>query len=243
MTIYDRIDKAFAEIAQAAFKKDRWVGKWINTRDENGKVVRNPDLTHDGYWVISIANILASVQKAHANNGVKCIFEGPFYDVELNERRVTLPYREGKRVVASAHYDVRIIGEGPDDMIELRVQCEAWDTEANDKLNNKLLTNAMRSLYRSLYAIDADDSQDPEEEDNTVSQSSVPAEPPVDDPLFGSGPKRSEMKALAIEWIKANPDNPELKEFMEASGSDWQNWATGTYIHLYKDIISKEVSE
>lgn len=183
MTIYERIDDAYELISKAVFKKDKWVGKYIVTRDANNNKVRQPDLSQDGYYVISITQILDVVQKAHAQFGIKCIFEGPYYDSDNNEKRITVPWRDSKRTIANGHYDVRIYGEGPEDVIEMRVQCEAWDTEANDKLGNKLLTNAQRSLYRSLYAIDGDDSKDPEEENPAVQGALT--ERPTDDPFFG----------------------------------------------------------
>lgn len=182
MTIYERIDKAYAEVAQHEFKKDTWVGKWIVTRDNNGKKVRNPD-PDNGYYVIGITQILKVIQAVHAKHGIKCIFEGPFFDTENSEKSITIPFGSGKRAIANGHYDVKIIGEGPDDMIETRAQCRAWDTEGNDKLDNKLLTNAMRSLYRSLYSIDGDDSLDPEEENPAVQGALT--EGPTDDPFFG----------------------------------------------------------
>jgi hypothetical protein len=68
MTIYERIDSAYACIADVTFIKDKWVGKWVTTRDEKGNKIRKPDLSQDnnGYWVISITQILDAVQKAHA---------------------------------------------------------------------------------------------------------------------------------------------------------------------------------
>jgi hypothetical protein len=66
MTIYERIDRAYACIADVTFKKDKWVGKWVVTRDEKGEKVRKPDLSQDGYYVINITQILDAVQKAHA---------------------------------------------------------------------------------------------------------------------------------------------------------------------------------
>jgi len=221
MTIYERIDNAYKEVAEHEFKKDKWVGKWVVTRDpDTGKKVKTPDLNSDGYWVISITQILDVIQKVHARNGIKCIFEGPYYNIQDNEKRVTVPWRDTKRVIATGHYEVRIIGEGPDDMIETRAQCEAWDTEANDKLNNKLLTNAMRSLYRSLYAIDGDDTKDPEEENPTVTDS----EPAQQDPFFSKKEPTTEADVTKAEntertaaWAEKKADElrPDLIQFYQ----------------------------
>lgn len=259
MTIYERIDKAYQEIAQATFKKDKWVGKWIVTRDENNKRVRQPDLDHDGYFVISITQILDVVQKAHAHNGIKCIFEGPYYNAENNEKRITVPWRDGKRVIANAHYDVRIYGESDEDVIYMKVQCEAWDTEANDKLGNKLLTNAQRSLYRSLYAIDGDDTQDPEEQNPAV-QGDPAEEPAEKDKWFSKKEPKTEAEVKTPDegkldaetrakmkkategrnqlcvFAKQNPECTIIVEAKKMYGDTILDWADGATLHVMEEL-------
>lgn len=259
MTIYERIDKAYAEIAQHKFTKDRWVGKWVVTRDANNKRVKSPDLTSDGYWVISITQILDVVQAAHAKYGIKCIFEGPYYDLQNNEKSITIPYKDGKRAIANGHYDVKIIGEGPDDMIETRAQCRAWDTEGNDKLDNKLLTNAMRSLYRSLYSIDGDDTKDPEEENPAVQ--GAPAEEPAEkDKWFSKKEPKTEAEVKTPNEGKLDAEtrakmkkategrnqlcvfaqqNPECTIIVEAKkmyGDKILDWADGATLHVMEEL-------
>ena len=261
MTIYERIDAAFMELAQTDFKKDKWVGKYVYTRDANGKKIKTPDLTQDGYYVMEISQILSTVQRVHAACGIKCIFEGPYFDASNGEKRITIDYQtsrgDSKRVIANGHYHVRIIGEGPDDMIEMDVQCEAWDTPGNDKLGNKLLTNAQRCLYRSLYAIDGDDSQDPEEVNTAIT--GQPAPRAADDPFFGNteasfitadkmdedpetvkgNKKAMDCKKAITEWIEEDPNVNATDEtylgFIDARGSP-KEWAPGLWIQLYSDL-------
>lgn len=209
--------------------------------------------------MISITQILDVVQKVHAKNGIKCIFEGPYYDMQNNEKRTTVPWRDGKRVIANGHFEVRIIGEGPDDMIETIAQCEAWDTEANDKLGNKLLTNAMRSLYRSLYAIDGDDTRDPEEENSAVQ--GAPAEEPAEkDKWFSKKEPKTEAEVKTPDegkldaetrakmkkategrnqlcvFAKQNPECTIIVEAKKIYGDKILDWADGATLHVMEEL-------
>lgn len=248
MTIYDRIDACYADIAQIKFEKDKWVGKWVDQKDQNGKIVgKTPDLSdRNGYYVISIQNILAAVQKVQAKHGVKVFFEGPFYDPGNCEKRITLTQKDRygndvQTVYANGHYDVEIVGEGPEDAIQKRIQCEAKDPAMNDKLGNKLLTNAMRSLYRSLYTIDADDSKDPEEIAVGVEPEAAPARAQAasGDSFLSGGITRQEKKKAVLEWIPENQKNPDYLEFCNIFGSDPSQWQLGTFVHFYDDIVAK----
>lgn len=250
MTIYERLDNAYKDVAKVTFKKDKWVGKWVVTRDKNGKQVKNPDPSDtNGYWVISITQILDAVQKVHAEHGIKCIFEGPFYDQQNNEKRITISHKDKygndvQTVVANGHYDVKIIGEGPDDMIETRAQCEGKDSSNNDKLGNKLLTNGMRSLYRSMYSIDGDDTRDPEEE-NIAVQGAPAEEAPKTDGFLGGGMTMNDKKKAVLAWIPENQQDPDFIEFCknQASGADTTKWGLGTFVHFYDDVVAQRVAK
>lgn len=173
-SIYARIDAAFKEIAQHDFRKD-------------GRVQGS-----QGYKFIPINQILNVVRTAHANHGVKVIFGRPEYSPEQFEKRYT--YKKVSRdgyettwTAANGHIDVRIVGAGPDDMIEMTVPFEAQDNA--DKLTNKILTNAERCLYRTLYAIDEDDANDAEafndSMESKVESRTEKLESAKSDPFFG----------------------------------------------------------
>lgn len=257
MTIYDRIDAAYADIVGHQFTKDRWVGKWIDQKDERGRIVgKIPDPSdRNGYYVISIQNILAVVQQAHAKHGVKVFFEGPFYDPEKQEKRITLTQKDrygndSQTVYANGHYRVEIVGEGPEDTIQKEVQCEAKEPASGDKLGNKLLTNAMRSLYRSLYSIDADDSRDPEEIGTGVDSDAPlsPREQAANDPFFGKADqeeikvnlrKSTECRKAIQDWIDEDPLGHGSHEIIgDYAGRFGQidKWEPGTLVQCYKEL-------
>ncbi|MBQ7620791.1 MAG: hypothetical protein IJV02_00050 [Candidatus Methanomethylophilaceae archaeon] len=252
LTIFKRIDGAYAELASMSFTKDKWVGKWIDVKEDGkivGKIIDPTD--KNGYYVVSIRQILSAVQNVHAKWGIKVFFEGPYYDASNSEKRLTVSHKDRygndvQTVIANGHYDVRIIGSGEDDCISMRVQCEAKDSVANDKLGNKLLTNAMRCLYRSLYSIDGDDSKDPEEVGVEIEVPDIPsreakAQDAMTDSFFGM--TRQEKKAKVLEWIKSNPDSEDLAYAYETYGKDTETWQLGVFVHLYDDVVSKEVKE
>lgn len=188
-SIYQRIADAYVDIAASTFVKDGTV---------------NPG-TRNAYNFIPIGQMLNIVRQAHAKNGIITFFSEPRYNEDQHESRYNVVKEssyDGKKttwVYANGHMDVRIIG-ADGDMIETTVPCEACDN--SDKLNNKLLTNAERSLYRSLYSID-EGSPDPETENIENTTSAEPkAEPkpepkvvrrsaPADDPFFSKKPKES----------------------------------------------------
>lgn len=61
------------------------------------------------------------------------------------------------------------MGASLEDSIEGTVTVEAKDT--SDKLNNKLVTNAMRTIYRTIYSIDA--GEDPEAENSPAAKATA----------------------------------------------------------------------
>ena len=149
-TVYERIAAAYQDIAAMPFVKSGTVNAG----------------TRDSYKFVPISQILQAVREAHARHGVIVLFGRPEYDAEQGEKRYTYEKtsRDGSYTTrwqaANGHIDVRICGGSAEDVIELTVPCEAQDN--SDKLTNKLITNAERTLYRTLYAIDEGDEDDPE---------------------------------------------------------------------------------
>lgn len=216
MSIYERIDAAYAEISQASFTKDGTV-----------KVSGN-----NGYRFISIGQILEPVRKAHGKWGVKVFFGAPEYDAEKGEKRYAqsrrTQYGETTWQIAQGHIHVRILGRDEDDCIELDVPFEAQDN--SDKLTNKILTNAERCLYRTLYAIDEGDASDPE-------AVNIPAESireekrerAQNDRFFGNNPKEpahthtestpvnGEAPSTPVEGMTFDDTLPTAKDLAEAT--------------------------
>ena len=180
-SVYDRIREAQRLIAEENFVKD----KKVELRGGGG------------YSIIPIAQILDAVRRAHARAGIVTVFGRPEYDAEAGEFR-----KSGTPSYALGHVDVKIIGDGPGDMLEVRVPCEAQDT--SDKLTNKLLTNAMRCLYRTLYSIDA--SEDPEDENRELPppmSRAEKAEAAKADPFFGKGKADDKPARQLAEDVEA----------------------------------------
>ena len=175
MSIYERIDAAYEEISQAKVTKD-------------GSVTGGAK-----YNYVTIAQILDIVRRAHGKFGVKVFFGLPQYNAEQFEKRYTEirkgNYGETKWQIANGHIEVRIVGRDEEDVIEMQVPFEAQDN--SDKLTNKIITNAERTLYRTLYAIDEGEGSDPEAQNIVAIQEEKPQPPPKEDRFFGS-PKRLE---------------------------------------------------
>lgn len=168
LSICQRIDLAYADIAKETFTKSGQV--------KGGSA---------SYNFIPIGQLLSVVRQAHSRYGVKTIFSRPLYDKDQGEFRreytseKTAPYDGHKYTVteyyAVGHIHVILMGSSPDDVIETDIGFECKDN--SDKLNNKIYTNAERSLYRTLYAID-EGSPDPEEVcTENVALKRVPAQP------------------------------------------------------------------
>lgn len=195
-TIYQRIADAYRDIAAAGFTKSGTV-----------KVG-----TKDSYNFIPIGQILQAVREAHAANGVFTVFGRPEYDVEQGEKRITVEKvssYDGKKstwTVANGHIDVTIYGAGGDS-ISMTVPCEAQDN--SDKLTNKLITNAERCLYRTLYAIDEGDATDPEAVNTVLS----------DDPADRA---REQAKADSFFGKESTPEQRQEQAVVEAMGDDAQ---------------------
>ena len=171
LTIYQRIDRAMADLMEADFTKSKMV--WIRPPGTNFKA--DPG---NGYAILPIGDILAEVRRVHGRWGIK-----PFFGrIVIDERLAS-----DREVHAIGHVDYRLIGRDADDCIEGTLAVEAQDRA--DKLVNKLLTNAERSLYRSLYSIDGDDAQDPEEVNRPA-----PETPKRPDPFFDRKPKAEAPK-------------------------------------------------
>ena len=171
--IYARIQDAYRAIAAQGFTKDGQVKGAAN------------------YRFISIGQILAAVRKAQADAGITVIFGRPQYDPSAFEKRWDWvkkgQYGDSTWYAAVGHISVRLYGRDADDCIETEIPFEAQDN--SDKLTNKIITNAERTLYRTLYSID-EGSEDPEEY-NIPMEPEPPAKKPVGapDPFFNPKPK------------------------------------------------------
>lgn len=203
MSIYERIDAAYAEISQAKIVKDGSVST-------GGKT---------GYSYVKISQILDVVRKAHGRFGIKVFFGRPVYDPAQCEKRYAEvrkgQYGDTKWQVANGHIDVRIIGRDEEDVIEVTVPFEAQDN--SDKLTNKIITNAERCLYRVLYAIDEGEGSDPEAVNVTNMVDN--REPKKADPFFAKKelqePAHTHTNAVNTEpaekTVKADPGEDALK--------------------------------
>lgn len=194
-TIYDRIDAAYKDIAAEKYAK-------------TGKVSAG----NTSYNFIPIGQMLAVVRKAHAAHGIKVLFGAPEYDHDRHEsrREITSTNRYGDSTtwyVAVGHMSVRIIGGSEDDVIETSVGFEAKDN--SDKLTNKVYTNAERTLYRTLYAID-EGSPDPEAENVPNGREEAPAEKiRTKDKFFGGNTAISSPKEkVETSILSAALDRP-----------------------------------
>lgn len=170
--IFSRLQKAYKIVASASFVKD-------------GEVKGAAS-----YRFISIGQILAVVRKAQAEAGITVVFGTPEYDHDQHEKRWEYTKEGTDRYTgnkfkttwyaAVGHIPVTLFGGSKDDRIDMVIPFEAQDN--SDKLTNKIVTNAERTLYRTLYSID-EGSEDPE-------AVNVPMMPEVsEDPFFGKPAK------------------------------------------------------
>lgn len=181
LTIFQRIQQAQKIIADHEFVKD---GKVVTKKAKGNE-------PEESYNFVSISQILSVVRRAHADVGITPLFGRPEYDVENNEKRYTFIKRsrdgwESTWIAANGHMVVRLYGSGPDDYIETEVPFEAQDNA--DKLTNKIVTNVERTLYRTIYAIDGDQTEheDPEEDPESVNEPRASWRDQVStDPFFG----------------------------------------------------------
>lgn len=200
--VYQRIAAAYKELSTETFEK-------------TGKVTGSGG----GYNFIPIGQILEVVRKVNGNNGVIVVFGRPKYDADQGEYRTkfekTSTDQYGNKKTTTWHYavghiDVKIFGESDNDCIETEVPFEVQDN--SDKLTNKIITNAERCLYRTLYSID-EGGEDPEsineKNDDVVQdkpQKASPSKNVQSDPFFSGGAK---PKAAAVpdELTEAEIDN------------------------------------
>lgn len=195
-TIYERIADASKDIAATDFKKD-------GTVKVGGR---------DSYNFIPIGQILNAVRTVHAKHGIIVVFGRPEYDVANAEKRYTYTKKssfdgkESQWFAANGHIDVTIYGRNGD-YIEVSVPCEAQDN--SDKLTNKLVTNAERCLYRTLYAIDEGDATDPEAFNEPVSE-------PVSDGFFGTPVRGKKAKSTAEKAMGRDADFIDGDAIMQA---------------------------
>lgn len=177
LSIFERLDLAAAEVGQLTFKKNKTV--WL--REPGTKYKDDPG---KGYSILPIDQILDPIRRIHGRYGIKLFISPPEYDHDQHEsvKAETIRNQPGLHARGRCHYI--LYGRDREDCIEGEVPIESADTA--DKLNNKLITNAERTLYRVLYAIDGDDAQDPEEINGVVPEepNGGSKENPRDDRFF-----------------------------------------------------------
>lgn len=240
--IYARIQQAYKAIAAKGFSK-------------SGKVETKGEAQ---YNFIPIGQILEAVRRAQADAGITVIFGRPEYDHDNHEKRweykkKKYDMRSQKEIestwyAAVGHLTVRLYGADADDYIELEIPFEAQDN--SDKLTNKIITNAERTLYRTLYSID-EGSEDPEAFNYPMEpEEPTPARAPVNDPFFGGAPKKPAPKAEAstdrprevmVDTIcKMNNTaamRPIVKEQAKKYGDDIDSWTDEEVKAAYKAVI------
>lgn len=229
--IYARIQQAYKTIASKGFTKDGTVKGAAS------------------YKFISIGQILEAVRKAQADAGITVVFGRPEYDHDNHEKRweYTKDSYNGKTTwyAAVGHITVRLFGKDADDCIETEIPFEAQDN--SDKLTNKIITNAERTLYRTLYAIDEGSEEDPE----AYNVPMVPEKPAKADPFFGSpakakapttAPTTDRPRETKVDTIcKLNSDpamRPTIKKYAQQFGDDIDSWTDEEVDAAYVAVIN-----
>ena len=238
-----RLAAAYADLA-----KVRWA--------KSGTV--NAGSKAGSYSFIPITSILSEVRRVRAKYGILVIFSSVRYDPAQCEKRYTYTTRssydghETSWIAANGHYDVELINaDDPEDTMSLTVSCEAKDN--SDKLDNKLLTNAMRSLYRQLFDIDEGSESDPE----SVNIPTDPLERPrtaSSDAFFGSarkpaptltpsqavGADRSieERRELIAKWSKLASMDAIWADLRDENGPDPGAWTDQQVREAYARMVA-----
>lgn len=206
LNIIQRIQAAQRDIAKAKFEKTHKV-----TMGAGG-----------GYKIIPIADILQIVRKVQAEHGITLLLGKVQYD-EADHEGV-----EGGHAVG--HIDYKLVGSSMDDCIEGTVTVEARDP--SDKLNNKLVTNAMRTIYRTIYSIDA--GEDPEMENAPITRTAAPKATET------TSDREPEIMAQTI--LKARADGIckiTIEEMVKAYGEDPIKWPSTTIKQVYRAVVNK----
>lgn len=205
LNIIQRIQLAQRDIAKAKFEKTHKV-----TMGAGG-----------GYKIIPIADILQIVRRVQAERGITLLLGKVQYD-EADHEGV-----EGGHAVG--HIDYKLVGSSMDDCIEGTVTVEARDT--SDKLNNKLVTNAMRTIYRTIYSIDA--GEDPEMENAPVTHTAPKATDITSD---------RDPEVMAQTILKAQADGVckiTIEDMVKAYGEDPLKWPSTTIKQVYRAVVNK----
>ena len=223
--VYERLARAYRAVASAKFDKSKKVGGYSAS-----------------YSYIPIDQILAIVRKAQADAGLVVVFGAPQYDPAQGERR----WEEAKQskdgavtkwTYAVGHIDVRIFGASSDDCIEMTVPFEASDN--SDKLTNKIITNAERILYRTLYTIDEGGPEDDPGED----PENINVERTVSKPVKATEVTSDrEPEVMADTVRKAYADGvckATIGSMMQTHGDDPLKWPSTTLKQTYRAVVTK----
>lgn len=194
--------------------------------------------TRQAYNFIPISQILETVRRAQAKAGVFVVFGAPEYDPSQRERRweyeTTNPQYGTKTTwyCANGHISATIYG-ADGDSIETVVPFEAKDN--SDKLTNKILSNAMRSLYRTLYSID-EGSADPEAENvpnevvetTTKENRRAALEAAQEDGFFSGKKPLQKLAKEVVETSRKSEINDGIKGRYTAQYGQIDNWTRET---------------
>lgn len=203
MSLFERIDAAFMELVEFNFSRDL------------AMTVKGKDRKY-----LSIIQILEVVRRVHGHWGIKVFFDPPVYDGDAEEFKKVEYINGQNQIHAIGHVPYRIYGRDASDCITGKVSFEAATT--SDKLNNLIVTNAERTLYRVMYAIDGDSKEFPDDESM---ESDVQIKPPAsraekakaaqNDRLFGSNKEKPKTQEKAKPVI--NDHLPDAKESSEST--------------------------
>lgn len=221
-SVHQRIAEASQLIASETFSKSGTV---------------NPG-TRQAYSFIPISQILETVRRAQAKAGVFVVFGAPEYDPTQRERRweyeTTNPQYGTKTTwyCANGHITATIYG-ADGDSIETVVPFEAKDN--SDKLTNKILSNAMRSLYRTLYSID-EGSADPEAENvpNEVTETTArenrkaALDAAQEDGFFSGKKPLAKLAKEVVETSRRSDRNDRIKARYAAMHGPIDTWTRET---------------
>ena len=174
MTVYERIAQAMEVIAAFDF-------------DKSGQVTGG-----QSYKFIPIGQILRAVRQAHAKAGLFLTIGQLEYDDEHREGIVDVTINGKPYKHARGHCQAFING-ADGDCVSLTVPFNVLDN--SDKMDNKIVTNIERQVYRIIYAIDEGDATD-----------TPPGEDPESIFIEDTGPAPIQPKQ------KAPPVNPKVLE-------------------------------
>lgn len=239
LTVFERLDLAGIMMSDETFTKSGFVSKTKKGEETNGKP--------KGYHILPISDILSVVHKVHGLCGVKVLLGPPHFDnpepkflgsgdnterfmgkTYTGQKTLATPYGTTNSIVTLV--DFRIFGKDEDDCITGKIAAES--RASDDKTTNLLVTNAERTLYRVMYAIDG--AEDPE----TVNDD---AKVIFDEPKPVANPNDKMFGRKKIEEVSAKVEDSDLKHLLDLIESIDENTPQGKAAGQVAERISKEL--